>query len=130
MSTDRRRFYPIEVRQRGANLYVLTIDGAVWCEIEWSASRRAWCIQDAAGHCLTHVEHIHATVADPQEAVRLARRMILDGRMPTPEEAAQQLAGSAAQGALEDAAPSKGKNKDEREDRLYEPARAPPARRP
>ena len=63
----------------------------LWVEIEWSPERRAWCIQDACGHCLTHTEHIHATAADPQGAIRLAKRMILDGRMPTPEQAAQQL---------------------------------------
>jgi hypothetical protein len=40
---------------------------------------------------LTHVEHIHAEDADAETAVRLAKRMIRDGRMPTPEEATQQL---------------------------------------
>ena len=88
---DPRRYRVIETRQRGASLYVLTIDGVVWAEVEWSASRRAWCIQDPAGHCLTHVEHVHAAVVDAQKAVRLAKRMIIDGRMPAPEEAQGQL---------------------------------------
>lgn len=91
MSTDKRRFRPIEVRQRGSNVHLLLIDRVVWAEVEWSPSRRAFCVQDAAGHCLTHVEHIHATAGDPQEAVRLARKMIMDGRMPTPEQAEAQL---------------------------------------
>ena len=55
--------------------------------VEWSRSRQAWCIQDAAGHCLTHVEHIVGQDQDVQTAIKLARRMILDGRMPSPEEA-------------------------------------------
>jgi hypothetical protein len=87
---DRRRYGVIEVRG-GGSVYHLTIAGVVWSEVEWSPSRRAWCIQDAAGHCLTHVEHIHAQDVDAQTAIRLAKRMILDGRMPTPEEATQQL---------------------------------------
>ena len=94
MSTDNdpRRHRVIEVRFRNSrSTYRLTIDGQLWSEVEWSASRRAWCIQDAAGHCLSHVEHIHAEDVDAEAAVRLAKRMIRDGRMPTPEEAARQL---------------------------------------
>jgi hypothetical protein len=94
MATDNdpRRYRVIEVRfQGGPPTYRLTIDGQLWSEVEWSASRRAWCIQDAAGHCLTHVEHIHAQDVDAEAAIRLAKRMIRDGRMPTPEDAEQQL---------------------------------------
>ena len=87
--TDRRRYGVIEVRRLNAETYHLVIDGQMWSEVEWSASRRAWCIQDAAGHCLTHVEHVVGQDRDAQTAIRLARRMILDGRMPTPEEAHQ-----------------------------------------
>ena len=76
--TDRRRFGVIELHQLNAETYHLTISGETWSEVEWSASRQAWCIQDAAGQCLTHVE---------QTAIRLAKRMIVDGRMPAPEEA-------------------------------------------
>ena len=65
--------------------------GQLWSEVEWSPRRRAWCIQDAAGHCLTHVEHIHAQDVDAQVAIRLAKRMIRDGRMPAPEDAQRQL---------------------------------------
>ena len=68
----------------------------MWSEVEWSRSRRAWCIQDAAGRCLTHVEHILEQDRDVQTAIRLAKRMIRDGRMPTPEDAQAQLQGAAA----------------------------------
>jgi hypothetical protein len=89
--TDRRRYGVIEVRRLNADTYHLTIDGGLWSEVAWSPSRQAWCIQDAAGQCLTHVEHILEQDRDVQTAIRLAKRMILDGRMPAPEEAHQQL---------------------------------------
>jgi hypothetical protein len=89
--TDRRRYGVIEVRRTNAETYHLTIGGQLWSEVEWSRSRRVWCIQDAAGHCLTHVEHIVGQNADVQTAIRLAKRMIIDGSMPTPEEALQRL---------------------------------------
>ena len=88
---DRRRYGVIEVRRVNADTYHLEVNGELWSEVEWSASRRAWCIQDAAGHCLTHVEHVVGQDKDVQTAIRLAKRMIIDGRMPTPEEAAAQL---------------------------------------
>jgi hypothetical protein len=89
--TDRRRYGVIEVRRRGSNCYDLTINGELWSEVEWSRSRRAWCVQDAAGQCLTHVEHIVGQDKDLQAAIRLAKRMIVDGSMPTPEEARARL---------------------------------------
>jgi hypothetical protein len=88
---DRRRYGVIEVARYSENCYALTINGELWSEVEWSRSRKAWCVQDAAGHCLTHVEHIVGQDRDPQAAIRLAKRMIVDGRMPTPEEAQAQL---------------------------------------
>jgi hypothetical protein len=88
---DRRRYGVIEVGRINAETYHLTIGGRMWSEVEWSRSRKAWCIQDAAGHCLTHVEHIVGQDRDPQAAIRLAKRMILDGRMPSPEQAHAQL---------------------------------------
>src|SRR5262245_59724045 len=90
--TDRRRYGVIEVRRINAETYHLTINGKMWSEVEWSRSRQAWCIQDAAGHCLAHVEHIVGQDRDCQTAIRLAKRMIVDGRMPTPEDALEQLA--------------------------------------
>jgi hypothetical protein len=80
----------IETRRINANTYHLTIDGQLWSEIEWSSSRRRWCIQDAAGRCLTHVESIVGQDRDVQTAIRLAKRMIIDGRMPAPEHARAQ----------------------------------------
>jgi hypothetical protein len=67
------------------------IDGQMWSEVEWSHDRQAWCVQDAAGHCLAHVEHIVGENRDVETAIRLAKRMIVDGRMPTPEQARAQL---------------------------------------
>jgi hypothetical protein len=89
--TDPRRYGVIEVRRINAETYHLTINGQMWSEVEWSASRQAWCIQDAAGQCLAHVEHIVGQNRDVQTAIRLAKRMIVDGRMPAPEEALRQL---------------------------------------
>lgn len=93
-TTDRRRFGVIEPRyqQHGKiAMYNLTINGKLWACVEWSASRRGWCIQDASGRCLAHCDAIHGQDIDAQTAVKLAKRMIIDGRMPTPEEAQQQL---------------------------------------
>jgi hypothetical protein len=91
MMKDKRRYGVIEVRRANAETYHLTIGGRLWSEVEWSRSRKAWCVQDAAGHCLTHVEHIVGQDRDPQAAIALAKRMIVDGRMPSPEEAHAQL---------------------------------------
>jgi hypothetical protein len=91
MQPDKRRYGLICTVQRSPTVYRLTIDGELWSEVEWSPSRQMWCIQDAAGHCLTHVEHIVGQDRDVQTAIRLARRMIVDGRMPTPEEARARL---------------------------------------
>jgi hypothetical protein len=69
MAADPRRHHIIEVRQLSGRVYRLTIDGVLWSEVEWSSARRAWCVQDAAGHCLTHAEHIHAEEIDAETAV-------------------------------------------------------------
>jgi hypothetical protein len=89
--TDRRRFGVIEVRRINGETYHLTINGQMWSEVEWSRSRQRWCIQDAAGQCLAHEEHIVGQDRDVQTAIRLAKKMIVSGEMPTPEEAFQQL---------------------------------------
>jgi hypothetical protein len=89
--SDPRRYGVIEVVRRNAETYHLVIDGQMWSEVEWSASRQRWCIQDAAGHCLTHTESIVGQDRDVQTAIRLAKRMIVSGEMPTPEEAHHQL---------------------------------------
>ena len=94
MTTDKRRFGVIEVWRRNAETYHLMIHGQMWSEVEWSHDRQAWCVQDAAGHCLAHVEHIVGENRDVETAIRLAKRMIVDGSMPTPEEAATPAARS------------------------------------
>jgi hypothetical protein len=48
-------------------------------------------VQDASGRCLAHCDAIHGEHIDAYTAVQLAKAMIRDGRMPTPEDAAQQL---------------------------------------
>src|SRR5262245_48773219 len=78
--TDKRRYGVIEVRRINAETYHLTINAQMWSEVEWSRSRQRWCIQDAAGHCLAHVEHIVGQDRDVQAAIRLAKKMIVDGR--------------------------------------------------
>jgi hypothetical protein len=100
MTVDRRRYGVIEVHRINAETYHLTIGGRLWSEVEWSPSRRAWCVQDAAGQCLTHVEHIVGQDRDPAAAIRLAKRMIVDGSMPTPEEALAQLRAEREQARL------------------------------
>jgi hypothetical protein len=88
--SDRRRYGVIETQfhpHEQIALYVLTIGGQTWAQVEWSPSRRAWCIQDASGRCLAHCDAIHGQDVDAQTAVRLAKRMILEGRVPTPEQA-------------------------------------------
>jgi hypothetical protein len=91
---DRRRFGVIETRffQRGrVAAYNLTINRQLWACVEWSPTRRAWCVQDASGRCLAHCDAIHGQDVDAQTAVVLAKAMIRDGRMPTPEDAERQL---------------------------------------
>ena len=87
---DPRRHGVIEVEYR-SGLYRLKVAGQLWASVEWSPRRKAWCIEDGVARCLAHVEHIHGKDPDPAIAVRLAKRMIRDGRMPTPEEAQEAL---------------------------------------
>lgn len=88
---DKRRYGVIEVYRINAATYHVKIDGELWSEVEWSPTRQRWCIQDAAGQCLAHVEHIVEQNKDVQTAIRLAKKMIVDGRMPTPQEARARL---------------------------------------
>jgi hypothetical protein len=91
--TDKRRWGVIAVQFHPGppTLYTLSIGGEHWAAVEWSPSRRTWCIEDAAGHCLAHCEHVHGDHIDRPTALALAKAMIRDGRMPAPEEAEQQL---------------------------------------
>jgi len=83
---DPRRQRPIEVRSDKI-AEQLVIDGKLWAAVEWSETRLAFCIEDAAGRCLTHHASIRGQHTDRQKAIALARDMIRDGRMPTPEDA-------------------------------------------
>jgi hypothetical protein len=89
------------VHRVSGRIYQLIIDAAaasnvkgrrrdqVWAAVEWSGSKQRWCIEDAAGRCLAHIEHQHGQHKDRAAAIALAKQMIGDGRMPTPEEAEQ-----------------------------------------
>jgi hypothetical protein len=92
---DPRRHGVIEVRYQSGPpaIYFLTVAGQLWASVEWSPRRCRWCIEDGVNRCLVHVEHIHGEDPDPQAAIRLAKKMIRDGRMPTPEEAIEALRG-------------------------------------
>lgn len=83
----------IEVRYRSGPpaIYRLTVAGQLWASVGWSPARRRWCIEDGVGCCLAHVEHIHGEDPDAETAIRLAKKMIRDGRMPTPVEAIEAL---------------------------------------
>jgi hypothetical protein len=114
---DKRRWRAIAVRFRSRPVptYSLTIDGELWAAVEWSTTRRTWCIEDAAGHCLAHCEHIHGGDIDRPTAIALAKEMIVDGRIPTPEEANRQLAAEqAARDGPVKRAPSKRRKRSSR----------------
>jgi LmbE family N-acetylglucosaminyl deacetylase len=90
MTSDARRFRAIEVRKAGSHCYHICIDDQLWSEVEWSPSRERWCVQDAEGRCLAHVDVFSQTIdtrLGKDDAITLAKEMIRDGRMPTPEEA-------------------------------------------
>jgi hypothetical protein len=108
--TDRRRYGVIETRFRQHGqvaIYTLSVAGQIWAQVEWSRSRNAWCVQDASGRCLAHCDAIYGQDVDAQTAVALARRMIVDGRMPSPEEARERLAKRLAADAQQAATPAK-----------------------
>jgi hypothetical protein len=86
MTNDPRRQMPIKIRWDGM-VGELFVDGELWSEVEYSEKHRKWCIQDAEGQCLAHKEHIRAFEDDKDGAVALAKAMIRDGRLPSPEEA-------------------------------------------
>ena len=86
-----QRQRPIAIRWDGM-IGRLIIDGEYWGAIEWSEKRRAWCIEDAEGRCLSHHSHVHGEDKDKAGAVALAEAMIRDGRMPTPEQASRSRA--------------------------------------
>lgn len=83
---DVRRERPIKIEWAGM-IGRLTIDGEAWGAVEWSEKRKAWCIEDAEGRCLSHHSNIHGEDKDKRGAVALAEAMIKDGRLPSPEAA-------------------------------------------
>lgn len=101
-SGDPRRGGDIKVTGN-ATRYILSIDGEMWAEIDWSEGRRAWCIQNCCGFCLEHIENMLATIPNdgsippdgithvdqlkPTSAIEKAKRMIRDGTMTSPEDA-------------------------------------------
>lgn len=95
VDVDVRRSRPLEVtwNEDGPLIGSIRIDGKLWASVEWSESRQAWCIEDAQGACLAHTDHIRGQEASQVAALALAKAMIADGRMPSPEDAlAQRLA--------------------------------------
>jgi hypothetical protein len=126
MTDDPRRQRPISLRWvpqfGGGEIGHLYIDDELWSEVEWSPKRKAWCVQDAEGRCLSHKSHIHGQVAAKEEAVALAEAMVRDGRMPTPEQARKARADRlAADRARRANTPSEKRRKAVREeqDRLW-----------
>jgi hypothetical protein len=60
-TTDRRRYGVVEgqFRQHGnLAMYNLTVNQQLWACVEWSPSRKAWCVQDASGRCLAHCDAV------------------------------------------------------------------------
>ena len=84
--TDPRRHKSVKVEWHGM-IGRLTIGGEHWGAVEWSEKRQAWCIEDAQGRCLSHSAHVHAQDTGKAAAVALAKAMIADGRLPSPQEA-------------------------------------------
>jgi hypothetical protein len=63
------------------------VDGEHWASVEWSEERQQWCIEDCAGHGPRNAASIRGAAKSKEEAISLVEAMILDGRMPTPQEA-------------------------------------------
>jgi hypothetical protein len=100
MAEDARRTQRVKIEwtKDGAAIGRLYVGGEFWGAIEWSAKREAWCVEDAEGACLSHVASIRGQTSSRSKAVRLAREMLRDGRLPTPEQAkAEHQAHRAAQ---------------------------------
>jgi hypothetical protein len=89
--SDPRRQLPIVVRRENEHLYRLMVASMLWASVEWSGSRGAWCVEDSRNRCLAHVEGILGDRGSLNAAIRLAKEMIRDGRMPTPEEVKRQM---------------------------------------
>jgi hypothetical protein len=73
------------VTKERVGLYRFGIDGELWTSIEWSLPRNAWCIEDCCNRCLTHIEGIHGQEAKASTGIQVAKEMIVNGTMPSPE---------------------------------------------
>jgi hypothetical protein len=86
MSTDVRPGV-IAIKWTADGIGEVTLDGVRFAEVEWSAKRQQWCVQDSEGQCLKHVGSIKGMSASKDEAAALAINMVRDGRIPDPETA-------------------------------------------
>jgi hypothetical protein len=88
---DPRRERPIVVTRMHRTIYELSIDGQRWASVEYSRRNSRWCIEDSRGKCLAHIDGIVGDAAKASEAIALAKEMIRDERMPSPEYVAARL---------------------------------------
>jgi hypothetical protein len=88
-TSDERRAQQVRIEwsKDGAAIGRLYVGSEFWGAIEWSEQRQAWCVEDAEGACLSHVRSIRGQASSKAKAVTLAREMIRDGRLPTPQQA-------------------------------------------
>jgi hypothetical protein len=91
MAEDLRRLGAIVVSQEARGVYQLKINGVLCASVEWSPKRGMWCIEDARGMCLMHVEGIVGEDADADNAIHIAKTMIRNGSMPMPEKVEAEL---------------------------------------
>lgn len=113
-AVDPRRSMNIDVRMVDPIRTLLYVNGTLWAEVDWSDKKKAFCIQDCLGYCLHHVEHVMKEIstagsgdgwahriatgnhtsadgarlaAGMDKAIEVAKQMIRDGTMRSPEEA-------------------------------------------
>jgi hypothetical protein len=98
---DLRRWLLITIDwSAGAGIGRISFGTEYWAAVEWSERRQAWRIEDAEGRCLTYAASILGQAASKEAVEALAREMIRDGRMPSPQQAhtdylAREAAGEA-----------------------------------
>jgi hypothetical protein len=110
----RRLLITIDWGSDAARIGRIRVGTEYWGAVEWSNRRQAWCIEDVEGGCLAHAASIHGKAASKEAAEALAREMIRDGRMPSPQQAhADRLARQPAEEAA---------RKRRREKRNHQPA--------
>jgi hypothetical protein len=96
----RRLLITIDWGSDAARIGRIRVGTEYWGAVEWSERRQAWCIEDVEGGCLAHAASIHGKTASKEAAEALAREMIRDGRMPSPQQAhADRLAREPAEEA-------------------------------